>query len=184
SICTNNHLPLFHGERNEFGEIIMGTEGTIHITIGSDKEPVLGMWFSEPSPETLEKLEKGEVEETTVAGATLESTGKGVRGWPILFEDEQVAEGDSFLSKELKFAKMWLYQKGIMMPEERNPVDTELLAFFDSVRTGKKPLADLEVGLADSTAVMLSNLAMDEGRRVYMNEIDTMGREESEGETA
>ncbi|MCP5112211.1 MAG: Gfo/Idh/MocA family oxidoreductase, partial [bacterium] len=106
SICTNNHLPLFHGERNEFGEIIMGTEGTIHITIGSDKEPVLGMWFSEPSPETLEKLEKGEVEETTVAGATLESTGKGVRGWPILFEDEQVAEGDSFLSKELKFAKM------------------------------------------------------------------------------
>jgi hypothetical protein len=31
------------------------------------------------------------------------------------------------------------------------------------------------VGLADSTAVILSNLAMDEGRRVYFNEIDKMG---------
>jgi len=30
--------------------------------------------------------------------------------------------------------------------------------------------------LADSIAVILSNLAMDEGRRVYFNEIDKMGR--------
>jgi hypothetical protein len=33
----------------------------------------------------------------------------------------------------------------------------------------------LEVGLADSAAVILSNLAMDEGRRVSFSEIDNMG---------
>jgi hypothetical protein len=40
------------------------------------------------------------------------------------------------------------------------------------------PKADLETGLRDSVAVILSNLAMDEGRRVYFNEIDKMGRGE------
>ena len=84
----------------------------------------------------------------------------------------------------MKYAKMWLYHKGIMVPEERNPVDTQMLGFFESVRTGKRPLADLEVGLADSTAVILSNLAMDLGRRVYMKEIDTMGLDEADGKKA
>jgi predicted dehydrogenase len=176
SISTNNHLSLFHGERNEFGEVIMGTEGTIHITVGSDKEPTLGMWFYAPRPEELEKAEEQAEEKELIAGATMESTGKGVRGWPILFDEELITGKESFLARELKFAKMWLYQKGVMVPEERNPVDTELLSFFEYVRTGKRPLADLEIGLADSTAVILSNLAMDEGRRVYMKEIETMGR--------
>jgi len=54
--------------------------------------------------------------------------------------------------------------------------------FFDCVRTNKKPKADLEVGLADSTAVILSNLAMDEGRRVYFNEIDKMQDARGAGE--
>ena len=64
-----------------------------------------------------------------------------------------------------------------MVPEEdKNPVDVQLESFFDCVRSNNKPKADLEVGLADSTAVILSNLAMDEGRRVYFNEIDKMGR--------
>ena len=45
-------------------------------------------------------------------------------------------------------------------------------------RTGKKPLADLETGLADSEMVILSNLAMTEGRRVYFNEMEKMGREQ------
>jgi hypothetical protein len=65
-----------------------------------------------------------------------------------------------------------------MLPEEdRNPVDVEMESFFDCCRTGQRPLADLEVGLADASMVILSNLAMDEGRRVYFNEIDKMGRE-------
>ncbi len=176
SICTNKHLPLFYSQRTEFGEIIMGTEGTIHITVGSDREPAIGLWFYEPRPEELKKAEEeGKKKEPVIAGATLESTGKGARGFPIIFESDQPSEQDSFLAREIKYAKMWLYQKGVMVPEERNPVDTELLGFFESVRTGKRPLADLEVGLHDSIAVMLSNLAMDEGRRVYMKEIDEMG---------
>jgi predicted dehydrogenase len=63
-----------------------------------------------------------------------------------------------------------------MVPEEdRNPVDIELEDFLDATRTGKRPLADLDIGLADSAMVILANLAMDEGRRVYFNEIDKMG---------
>ena len=30
--------------------------------------------------------------------------------------------------------------------------------------------------MADSVAVILSNMAMDEGRKVYFNEIDKMGK--------
>jgi len=55
-------------------------------------------------------------------------------------------------------------------------VDTELESFFNNCRDGKRPLADLEVGLADSVAVILSNLAMDEERRVQFSEIEKMGR--------
>jgi len=63
-----------------------------------------------------------------------------------------------------------------MVPEEdRNPVDVELESFLDATRTGRRPKADIEIGLADSIAVILSNLAMDEGRRVYFNEIEKMG---------
>ena len=41
----------------------------------------------------------------------------------------------------------------------------------------------MEVGLADSTSVILSNLAMDQERRVYFSEIDKMGRGEKPVET-
>jgi hypothetical protein len=43
-------------------------------------------------------------------------------------------------------------------------------------KTGKRPKSDLEVGLNDSIAVILANQAMDEGRRVYFNEIEKMGK--------
>ena len=62
-------------------------------------------------------------------------------------------------------------------------VDTELESFFQNCRDGKKPKADLEVGLADSVAVILSNLAMDEGRKVYFSEIEKMGRGEQKPPT-
>ena len=115
-----------------------------------------------------------------MAGATLASTGAGQRSLPILLEKDQVTGKESFWEKELKFARQWLYSKGVMVPEEdRNPVDVELEAFLESSRTGKRPLADLEIGLADSASVMLANQAMDEGRRVFFNEIDKMGRVEA-----
>ena len=176
SISTNKHLALFGGTRTEFGECIMGTEGTIEITVGTDDEPAIGLWYFEPKPKTTKPGEK-EKEKAAVAGATLTSTGRGQRGYPILFERDQVTGKESFLEREMKFARLWLYKKGIMIPEEdRNPVDIELASFLDSCQTGKRPKADLEVGLADSIAVILSNLAMDEERRVYFNEIDKMGR--------
>jgi len=52
SISTNNHLPLFGGARTEFGELIMGTDGSIEITVGTDNEPAIGLWYYEPGPKT------------------------------------------------------------------------------------------------------------------------------------
>ena len=34
-------LVMFSSTRTEFGEIIMGTEGTIEITVGTDDEPAI-----------------------------------------------------------------------------------------------------------------------------------------------
>lgn len=176
-ISTNKHLSMFQGTRTEFGECIMGTEGTVEITVGTDNEPALGIWYYEPGPKVSKA---GAKEKAAPASATLLSTGKGGRSLPILLERDKVTDKDSFLAKELKYARQWLYRKGIMVPEEaRNPVDVQLEEFLESCRTGKRPKADLEVGLADSVAVILANLAMDEGRRVYFHEIEKMGRGEA-----
>jgi hypothetical protein len=79
----------------------------------------------------------------------------------------------------MKFGRRWLYTKGIATPEEpRNPVDIELESFFNNCRDGQRPKANVDVGLADSTTVILSNLAFDEGRRVYFSEMEKMGRDE------
>ncbi|MCC7500159.1 MAG: Gfo/Idh/MocA family oxidoreductase [Bryobacterales bacterium] len=174
SICTNKHLSMFQGTRTEFGECIMGTKGTIEITVGTDKEPAIGLWYYEPGPTVEKAAAKKEIAQ--MAGATLASTGRGSRAMPILFDRDQVSQNDSFLQREMKFARRWLYAKGVMVPEEdQNPVDVQLESFFDCCRTGKHPLADLEIGLADSTMVILANKALDEGRRVNFNEINTMG---------
>ena len=175
AISTNRHLSLFGGARTEFGEVIMGTEGTVEITVGKDNEPPIALWFVEPSP--AQPTPAGDKKEkATIANATLTAAAAGSRGLPIMLSRELVTGQDSFLKREMKFARLWMYRKGIMMPrEDENPVDTQLEAFLDATRTGKKPLADLELGLADSTMVILSNLAMDEGRRVYFNEIEKMG---------
>jgi hypothetical protein len=55
-------------------------------------------------------------------------------------------------------------------------VTLSLEDFFRCVREGGKPLAGVEVGLMDSTGVILANLAMDEGRRVFYREMDGMDR--------
>ncbi len=99
---------------------------------------------------------------------------------PIMTSDLEFTGKEGFLDREVKFARRWLMAKGIMLQEEqKNPVDTELESFFANVRDGGRPKADVEVGLADSVSVILSNLAMDEGRKVYFNEIEKMGRDEA-----
>jgi hypothetical protein len=156
------------------GEMICGTQGTIHITIGDDNNKPIGMWFREPTPPSKVEDAKGK-KEATKAGATMVSA-LGSRSLPILLDRDTMKGNESFFEKEMKFARQWLYAKGVMVPlEEKNPVDTELEAFFDSCRTLKRPKADIEVGLNDSIAVILSNLAMDEERMVNFSEIEKMG---------
>ena len=174
AISTNAHLPYFNASRSEMGECIMGTEGAVEITVGDDKALPTAIWFREPQQPRVTKA--GEVKENWKAGATMVAGGVA-KGLPIVVEREQITGNESFFDREMKFARRWLYTKGVMVPEEqRNPVDTELESFFNNCRDGKRPLADLEVGLADSTAVILSNLAMDEERRVNFAEIEKMGR--------
>ena len=173
-ISTNAHLPLFNSTRTEFGEVIMGTEGAVEITVGDDTHPAMAVWFREPPK--AEVTHAPGTEKKWSAGATMVAAGSQ-KGVPIILDRDRVTGNESFLDKELKFGRQLLYSKGILIPEEgRNPVDLELEGFFNSVKTGTRPKADLEVGLADSTAVMLSNIAIEEDRKVLFTEMDSMGR--------
>lgn len=178
SISTNSFLPYFNGTRPEMGEIIMGTDGTIEITVGDDVHPCIAWWYREP-PKAATLTSAEEKKKPFVAGATMVASGGANGPIPIMTSDLQFTDNDSFLSKEMKFARRWLTAKGVMLQEEqRNPVDTELESFFNCCKTGATPRANLEVGMADAVAVILSNMAMDENRRVYFNEIDKLGREQ------
>src|SRR5215471_12560691 len=177
SVSTNQFLPYFNGSRPEMGEIIMGTDGTIEITVGDDVHPAIAWWYREPPRTTTVTKTDEKKKENFVAGATMVASGGANGPIPIMTTDLELSGTESFLNREVKFARRWLTAKGVMLQEEkRNPVDTELESFFDSCRDGKRPLADLEVGLADSVAVILSNLAMDEERRVHFSEMEKMGR--------
>jgi predicted dehydrogenase len=180
TISTNQFLPMFNGQRSEMGEMIVGTEGTIQITVGDGPNnyepkgsPAIAWWYREPPKVVTNPKEQKKV----VAGATMVA-GAGANGpYPIMTQDIEMTGKESFFDKEAKFARRWLLSKGVMSQEDqRNAVDVELESFFRNCRDGQRPKADVEVGLADSIAVMLSNLAMDEGRKVYFNEIEKMGR--------
>jgi predicted dehydrogenase len=172
SICTNSHLPLFGGTRTEMGELIMGTEGAVHITVGDDNKPCTAIWYPEPP----KPKPAGEKKEAWKAGATMISVAGG-KALPVLLERDLITGKESFAEKELKYARRWLYAKGVLVPEEDvNPVDTQLASFFECCRDGKRPKADVEIGLADSIAVILANLSMDQERRVYFSEIEKMGK--------
>jgi len=177
SISNNSFLPYFNGTRPEMGEIIMGTDGTIEITVGDDVHPAIAWWYREPPKEAAAEAKAGEKKKAFVAGATMVASGGANGPIPLLTSDLNFTGKESFFEKEVKFAKRWLTTKGVMVQEEpRNPVDTELESFFNCCETGQKPKADIEVGMADAVAVILSNLAMDEGRKVYFNEIEKMGK--------
>lgn len=175
-ISTSSHLAALQGQRTEMGEIIMGTQGSLHITVGDDNNRALAMWFREPNPPAKVEPAKDAKKEKYVAGATMVSAAGG-KALPVFLDKDMMSGKESFVEKEMKFARQWLLAKGILMPEEDvNPVDTELDSFFNDCRTGGRPKADIEVGLQDSIAVILSNLAMDEGRPVAFNEIEKMGK--------
>jgi len=174
-ISTSSHWAGLGGQRTEMGEIISGTQGTIHITLGDDNNKPMGMWFKEPTPPPTATA--GTKKENFKAGATMVSAA-GSRPLPILLSKDQMQGNESFLEKEMKFARLWLYQKGVLAPlEEKNPVDTELEHFFNDCRTNGRPRADIEVGLNDSIGVILSNKALDEGRMVAFNEIEKLSKQ-------
>jgi len=177
SISTNQFLPYFNGTRAQMGECIMGTEGTVEITVGFDYPThAIAWWYREPPKKSAEVSKPGE-KKPFVAGATMATAGGAAGPIPILTSDLDFTGKESFLDKEVKFARRWLTSKGIIIQqEEKNPVDTELESFFRNCRDGKKPLADVEIGLADSVSVILSNMAMDEGRKVYFNEMEKLGK--------
>jgi predicted dehydrogenase len=186
SITTNSHMPYLGATRPEFGEVIMGTGGSLEMTVGDGEQNMAtALYYRETtrvvaSPPPL----PGEKEPAAPAGATY-MIGNGQRGMPLAVAagDLDIAKDDSLLNRELKYARRWLYSKGVMVDDEdANPVETELAAFFEDCRSGGRPAADLQVGLNDSIAVMLSNLAMREERRVYLSEIEKMGRDENEAQ--
>lgn len=175
SISTNQFLPYFNGNRPEMGEIIMGTDGTIEITVGDDVHPPVAWWYREP-PKTTTVTTAEDKKKPFVAGATMVASGGANGPIPLNTPDLAFTGNEGFFQREAKFARRWLTAKGVMVQEEpRNPVDLELEGFFKSCRDGSTPRANLEVGMGDAIAVILSNLAMDEGRKVYYNEIDKMG---------
>ena len=183
SISTNSFLPYFNGTRPEMGEIIMGTDGTVEITVGDDVHPPVAWWYREP-PKTTEVTSAKEKNKPFVAGATMVASGGANGPIPLMTGDLAFTGKESFLDREVKFARRWLYSKGVFVQEEsRNPVDIELETFFQNCRDGQRPKADLEAGMNDAVAVILSNLAMDEGRKVYYNEIDKMGLPQAEAHT-
>jgi len=179
AISTNQFLPFFNATRSEMGEVIMGTDGAVEITVGDDDHPPIAWWYREPPKNTKWMSAKTKME-PFVAGATMMS-GSGARGpIPLMTGDLALTGKEGFLERETKYARRWLYAKGIFTQEEtRNPVDAELESFFANCRDLKRPRADAEIGLANSTAVILSNVAMEEGRRVYFSEFDKIPGDKS-----
>jgi len=170
---TTSHLPLFGGTRAEQGEWISGTQGTVHITIGDgkmDPNPPVAIWFREPNPP---KVETGGKKEGFKAGASF-ALASGSKPLPVLLAGDEMTGKESFLEKESKFARRWLYSKNIMVPNEsKNPVTTSLESFFNDIRSGNTtPRANFRVGLDDSISVIMANKAMDEERRVLFSELE------------
>jgi len=155
----------------------MGTAGALEITVGDGESTMpTALWYVEPEKVTAQKAE-GKAATATSAGASY-ALGGTQRALPIAMATDQfkIGPNDSFLEREKKHAQRWLYGKGIMADDEdRNPVETQMESFFNDCHTGGHPKADLEAGLRDSTCVILSNLCMDQERRVNFSEIDKLG---------
>jgi len=176
SIMTNRHIQGRRTPGDGCREIILGTDGAIELTLIPYGE---GMWFRDPMAVKMGE-EKNTGGEAWKAGATVaDMVGQG-GGLPII---PGIADMDDagFIERELEFAKRWAYRKGILQTEEKqNPEYTELESFLTVVRDGGRPASDVEVGLADSVAVMLANQCMDEERKIHFSEINEMGLEGTE----
>src|SRR5689334_23314578 len=87
SISTNQFLPYFNGTRAQMGECIMGTEGTVEITVGFDYPThAIAWWYREPPKKSAEVTKPGE-KKPFVAGATMATAGGAAGPIPILTSD-------------------------------------------------------------------------------------------------
>lgn len=175
SITTNRHLEGRRVPGDGCREVIMGTDGAIEITLIPWGE---GMWFRDPMKVKMGQQDANAQEEW-VAGATVADTLEQGEGLPIIPHLKDLDSPEvGFIEKEVEFAKRWMYQKGLMSPsEDQDPEYKELESFLLDVRDGGKPKADVQVGLQDSIAVMLSNMCMREERKIYFSEIEEMGKD-------
>src|SRR5438477_849243 len=103
SISTNQFLPFFNGSRPEMGEIIMGTEGTIEITVGDGPNnyeprgnPCIAWWYREP-PKAVDVSKAGEKGKPFVAGATMVASGGANGPIPIMTSDLDFTGKEGFL---------------------------------------------------------------------------------------
>ena len=53
------------------------------------------------------------------------------------------------------------------MDRERDALSVEEESFFSCIREGRKPLANVYIGAADSRAVIYANQAMETGQKVF-----------------
>jgi predicted dehydrogenase len=176
SIMTNRHIAGRRVPGDGCRETILGTDGAIEMTLIPYGD---GMLYPDVMKVKMEDEAKQEKDnENWVAGATVAlDTAEQGEGFPI---DPEAIDPTrvGFIEKEIFFAKSWAYQKGILRPSETiDPEYAELSSFLKDVASGARPRADIEVGLQDSVAVMLANLAMDEQRKVAFSEINSMGVE-------
>ncbi len=176
SIMTNRHIAGRRVPGDGCRETILGTDGAIEMTLIPYGD---GMYYRDVMKVKMEdQAQQKKTEENWVAGATVGfDTAEQGDGFPI--DPEAINPNDvSFIEKELFFAKTWAYNKGILRPsEDVDPEYAELSSFLSDVATGNRPRSDIEVGLQDSVAVMLANLAMDEQRKIAFAEIEGMGRD-------
>jgi predicted dehydrogenase len=165
SICNNAHL--------DFSEVIMGDEGTIEITLGSNSGRAMYFHENKPADAPTNKVKLADTKEQNWwAGAT--AANRGVRqGIPIFPQFPQQNPG--FVAKEIEYAKKWLISMGVVeMDRERDPLYIEEESFFQCIREGKKPIADIDIGAADSRAVIYANRAMELKQRVlWPNQLST-----------
>lgn len=157
-----------HNRHLEFSETILGDRGTIEITLGRNdpratfypQKLARGAPAAEGAPSIPKELD-------WMAGATILEKARGV---PIT--SEPPAESQGFVAREVGHARRWLVDLGVIEVErERNPIQAEDERFFECIRQGKKPLADLDVGAADSRAVIYANRAMDRKEMVTWPEL-------------
>ena len=174
SIMTNRHIAGRRVPGDGCRETILGTDGSIELTLIPYGDGML--YFDAMEVKMEDQAKEKSSEENWVAGATVGTdTAEQGDGYPI---DPHAVDPSrvSFIEKELFFAKTWAYNKGILRPsEDVDPEYAELSSFLKDVANGNRPKADIDVGLQDSVAVMLANLAMDEQRKVAFSEISEMG---------